>query len=43
MFEIREACAAIPTLYTIELVDFSLVGPRFRKEAMAHLLELEPV
>ena len=40
MFEIRNACDALPTLYTIEIVDFAQVAPNFRKEA--RLVEVEP-
>ena len=40
MFEIRNACETLQTLYTIEIVDFAQVAPNFRKEA--RLLELEP-
>jgi predicted nucleotidyltransferase len=42
MLEIREACEALPTLYTIEVVDFTEVAPDFRKGAMSRHLELEP-
>jgi len=41
MQEIREACDALPTLYTLELVDFACVSPRFRKEATSKILEME--
>ena len=40
MFEIRNACDALPTLYTIEVVDFARVVPDFRREA--RLVEVEP-
>lgn len=40
MFEIRNACETLPTLYTIELVDFAQVAPDFRREA--RLVEVEP-
>ena len=40
MFEIRDACETLQTLYTIEIVDFAKVAPDFRREA--RLLELEP-
>ena len=40
MVEIREACEALPTLYSVELVDFAQVAPVFRKTAMARILEL---
>ena len=42
LLEIRSACEALPTLYTIEVVDFSQVAPDFRKEAKSRVLELEP-
>lgn len=42
MLEIRAACEALPTLYTIEVVDFAQVAPDFRKEAKSRVLELEP-
>lgn len=41
MLEIREACEALPTLYTIEVVDLARVPPDFAKEAIAHSVELE--
>jgi hypothetical protein len=41
MLEIREACEALPTLFTIEIVDFASVAPNFRREATARILELE--
>ena len=40
MFEIRDACDTLPTLYTIEVVDFARVAPDFRREA--RLIEVEP-
>jgi predicted nucleotidyltransferase len=42
MLQIREACDALPTLYTIELVDFTRVPPEFRTNAMSRSLEVEP-
>lgn len=42
MLEIREACDMIPTLYTIEIVDFAQVTPDFRKDAISRAYELEP-
>lgn len=42
MLEIRAACETLPTLYTIEVVDFAQVAPDFRKEAKSRVLELEP-
>lgn len=42
MLEIRAACEALPTLYTIEVVDFAHVAPDFRKEAKSRVLELGP-
>jgi hypothetical protein len=43
MLEIREACEALPTLFTIEIVDFACAGKSFRREATAGVLELEGV
>ena len=43
MLQIREACEALPTLFTIEIVDFACVGMSFRKQATARVLELEGV
>ena len=40
MFEIRDACDALPTLYTIEVVDFAGIAPDFRREARR--VEVEP-
>ena len=40
MFEIRDACDALQTLYTIEVVDFAQVAPDFRREA--RLVAVEP-
>ena len=40
MFEIRDACDALPTLYTIEVVDFARIAPDFRREA--RLVEVAP-
>ena len=42
MVEIREACDALPTLYTIELVDFARVPRDFARNAISHSLEVEP-
>lgn len=42
MLEIRAACETLPTLYTIEVVDFAQLAPDFRKEAKSRVLELEP-
>ena len=42
MVEIREACDALPTLYTIELVDFARVPEDFRREALSRSLQVEP-
>lgn len=42
MGEIREACDALPTLYTIELVDFARVPEEFRREALSRSLQVEP-
>jgi predicted nucleotidyltransferase len=41
MAAIREACDALPTLYTIEIVDFVRVPPGFRRVAQARILEQE--
>ena len=42
MMEIREACDALPTLYTVELVDFARVPRDFARNAVSRLLEVEP-
>jgi predicted nucleotidyltransferase len=42
MLEIRAASEALPTLYTVEVVDFAQVAPDFRKEAKSRVLELGP-
>lgn len=42
MMEIRDACEALPTLYTIELVDLAKVPEAFKREAVARSIELEP-
>ena len=42
MLEIRDACEALPTLYTLELVDLARVPEAFRREAMARSMDLEP-
>jgi len=42
MVEIREACDALPTLYTMELVDLARVPQDFASNAISHSLELEP-
>jgi predicted nucleotidyltransferase len=42
MMRIREACETLPTLYTIDLVDFAQVAPRFRDAAMVRRLDLLP-
>lgn len=39
---IREACEALPTLYTVELVDLARVPPEFRKRALSRCLAVEP-
>ena len=41
MLEIRDACEALPTLYTVEVVDFTQVSSLFREEATARIYELE--
>lgn len=41
MQEIREGCDALPTLYTVELVDFSRVSPGFRQEAKVSAVDIE--
>lgn len=43
MVEIREACDALPTLYTVELVDFARVPQDFARNAISRSLEVEPV
>ena len=40
MFEIREACERLPTLYTIDMVDFARVSLDFRRDA--RVVEVEP-
>ncbi len=42
MLEIRDACEALPTLYTIELVDLAKLPEAFKREAVARSMELEP-
>jgi hypothetical protein len=42
MAKIREACDALPTLYTIELVDFARVPQDFAENAISRSLEVEP-
>jgi predicted nucleotidyltransferase len=42
MQRIREACDALPTLYTIELVDLARVPPEFRKHVLSQCLPVEP-
>ena len=42
MAKIREACDALPTLYTIELVDFARVPRDFAENAISRSLEVEP-
>jgi predicted nucleotidyltransferase len=41
MLEIREACEALPTLYTIDIVDFARVDPGFREAALRCPLDVE--
>jgi len=41
MQQIREACDALPSLYTVEIVDFARVTAAFRAEASTRTLELE--
>lgn len=41
MLEIREACEALNTLFTIDIVDFASAAASFRKEATVRILELE--
>lgn len=36
MAHIREAIEDLPTLYTIDVVDFGAVSPEFRAEALEH-------
>lgn len=40
MQRIREACDALPTLYTIELVDLARVPTEFRRNALSRCLEV---
>ena len=42
MVEIREACDALPTLYTIELVDLARVPREFARNAISHSVEVGP-
>src|SRR5574341_496507 len=42
MVEIREACEALPTLYTVELVDFARAPREFARHATSSILEVEP-
>lgn len=41
MLEIREACESLPTLFTVEIVDFARAAANFRKQAASRVLELE--
>ena len=41
MAEIREACEALPTLYTIDLVDLAAAGPDLQRAAATHRIEVE--
>ena len=42
MQQIREASDVLPTLYSVEIVDFARAPATFRAEATARTLELEP-
>jgi predicted nucleotidyltransferase len=42
MADIREACEALPTLYTVDLVDLAAVLPALRRIVVAEGLEVEP-
>ena len=42
MLEIRSACEALPTLYTVDLVDFARVPRDFERTAISCALEIEP-
>lgn len=42
MTEIREACEALPTLYTVDLVDLATAPPELRRAALAEGLVMEP-
>jgi predicted nucleotidyltransferase len=42
MQQIREACDILPTLYSVEIVDFARAPAAFRAEATSRTLELEP-
>lgn len=41
MLQILEACEMLPTLYTVDLVDFALLAPNLRDRMKSHALELE--
>ena len=42
MQEIREACERLPTLRTVDLVDFASVTPEFRSRASVWLVSPDP-
>ena len=42
MAEIRDACEALPTLHTIDLVDLAAAGPDLRRVATAHGIDVRP-
>ncbi|HLC40550.1 MAG TPA: nucleotidyltransferase domain-containing protein [Methylomirabilota bacterium] len=42
MAEIREACDALPTLFTVDLVDFARAPRDFAANAISRSLEVEP-
>ena len=41
MFEIREACEALPTLYTVDLVDLAAAAPTFCEDLALRPVETE--
>ncbi len=43
MWEIRDACEALPTLRTVDVVDFACVPPSFRETVVPWPLEAESV
>lgn len=40
--EIREACERLPTLYTIDLVDFATLSPAVRERARTAVVPIDP-
>jgi predicted nucleotidyltransferase len=41
MCDIRDAVEALPTMYSVDVVDLRQVDPRFRTLATTHIMELE--